>query len=146
MTPVFQSILTAPGGDCFRACVASIFELPLEVVPHFLGDAAGDANWTDAQWRGLVEFAQGRGYMPWWIDPENDPHGDAAEQVRDLERRGGHYVATVRPYEETELGHCVVMQGGRLVHDPMPGGSGAEGVAPVLYICFIDLADSGRML
>jgi hypothetical protein len=146
MKPVHQTILTAPGGDCFRACVASIFELPLEAVPHFLGDAAGDANWTDGQWRRLVEFAQARGYMPWWIDPEKDPHGDAAEQVRDLEARDGHYVATVRPYAGSRLGHCVVMQGGRLVHDPMPGGIGAEKAAPVLYICFIDLADSSRML
>jgi hypothetical protein len=39
MKPTMQTILpsdTEPlRGDCFRACVASIFELPIEDVPHF---------------------------------------------------------------------------------------------------------------
>ena len=34
MKPVAQTILTVPGGDCFRACIASIFELPIEALPN----------------------------------------------------------------------------------------------------------------
>ena len=40
MIPVDQTILYDPDpaslmGNCFQACVASIFELPLDMVPHF---------------------------------------------------------------------------------------------------------------
>lgn len=39
MKPVTQTILPSdtgsPIGDCFRACIATIFELPIEQVPHF---------------------------------------------------------------------------------------------------------------
>lgn len=35
MIPVEQTILTAPLGNCFAACVASILECPLEAVPHY---------------------------------------------------------------------------------------------------------------
>lgn len=37
MKPVHQNIFGSPNGNCFQACVASIFELPLEDVPHFCG-------------------------------------------------------------------------------------------------------------
>lgn len=44
MNPVYQTIFTGPGqpgfgpgnvGDCLRACLASILEVPLDRVPHF---------------------------------------------------------------------------------------------------------------
>ena len=38
MKPVDQTILTAPGGNCFAACVASILELPLADVPNFCSE------------------------------------------------------------------------------------------------------------
>ncbi len=33
MIPVEQTILAPPDGNCFAACVASIFEVPIEAVP-----------------------------------------------------------------------------------------------------------------
>ena len=36
MKPVDQTDWTPKTGDCFRACVASIFELPIESVPNFM--------------------------------------------------------------------------------------------------------------
>jgi len=45
MRPVDQTILAGDSGphkgDCFRACVASILELPIEAVPHFM-EMSGD--------------------------------------------------------------------------------------------------------
>jgi len=38
MKPVFQTNNSVPGGDCLRACVASILELDIEEVPHFCGE------------------------------------------------------------------------------------------------------------
>lgn len=36
MIPVFQTIVDPAEGNCFPACLASILELELEFVPHFL--------------------------------------------------------------------------------------------------------------
>jgi hypothetical protein len=146
MEPVKQSILTAPGGDCFRACVASIFELPLEAVPHFLEGSGLEDNWTDAQWLRLVEFAQARGFHPWWIDTEKDPTGDAREQLAELERSDGYYVATLRPALGARTAHCVVMHRGQVVHNPEGRQQLPSAAEPFLYICFLGLADSRRVL
>lgn len=35
MKPVYQTEFGTKLGDCFRACVASIFELPIEDIPNF---------------------------------------------------------------------------------------------------------------
>lgn len=41
MKPVDQTLMLERGepGDCYRACIASIFELPIEDVPHFTLEA-----------------------------------------------------------------------------------------------------------
>ena len=36
MTPINQSIVNEGDGDCFRAAVASVLDLTLEQVPHFI--------------------------------------------------------------------------------------------------------------
>jgi hypothetical protein len=36
MKKVYQEIISSDNGDCMRACVASLFELDLYDVPHFL--------------------------------------------------------------------------------------------------------------
>ena len=35
MKPVYQTVLNDVLGDCFRACVVSIFEFPIEEMPNF---------------------------------------------------------------------------------------------------------------
>lgn len=47
MKPVYQTIVSAPGvvGNCWVACIASLLEISIEDVPHFLelyGSAAVD--------------------------------------------------------------------------------------------------------
>jgi hypothetical protein len=36
MKPVFQTIVDKDKGNCFAACLASVLEIPLEIVPNFL--------------------------------------------------------------------------------------------------------------
>lgn len=36
MTPVYQTEFAPPKGNCFQACIASLLDLPLEDVPHFI--------------------------------------------------------------------------------------------------------------
>jgi len=45
MIPVQQTIDRIPGGDCFRACVASVLEMKIDDVPHFCEDGKHDGVW-----------------------------------------------------------------------------------------------------
>lgn len=44
MIPIFQQIVDKGRGDCFKCCVASIFELDYDQVPNFIEDPS---NWMD---------------------------------------------------------------------------------------------------
>lgn len=55
MTPVFQTIVDKDHGNCMQAAMASLFDLPLDAVPHFL--ECGD------QWFSVMnEFIKSRGF------------------------------------------------------------------------------------
>ena len=41
MMPVYQTVLEPPHGNCLQACIASLFELPLEDVPNFMAYGSG---------------------------------------------------------------------------------------------------------
>lgn len=70
MIEVEQTICVPPKGDCLRACVASIFELPIDQVPNFIEASnfkkAADGEWhgdpTNGWWDALVSWSQDRGY------------------------------------------------------------------------------------
>lgn len=121
MIPVEQTIMggdsTMPGvhGNCLQACVASIFELPLDEVPHFVGED----DWWNA-WRTWIE---GRGFML----------GNAFHTFEDHEQTklnghpsdGIYWIATVKSprlvKENGEPGlHSIVMCGGEVAWDPHP--------------------------
>lgn len=125
MIPVEQSILmddvpagkameaVARGraaGDCMRACVASILELPLDEVPHFV-QYCDHPEGTDSHlwWWALVGFCAAHGWRVSYV--EEPPPGwsiAAGTSTR------GH-------------GHVVVVCHGRIEHDPHPSGHGLAG-------------------
>jgi hypothetical protein len=99
MKPVMQSIVDPVNGDCLRACIASIFELPLEEVPHFValgtGWHAALQNWLRPMglvmqsypYRGAVDVPA---WWPsgWWIasvESEVYPGGSHAVVMRGTE-------------------------------------------------------------
>lgn len=129
MTPVHQTIFRVPGGNCFQACVASIFDLQLEEVPYFLDGAAGDSRWTQEQWDSVRSFARLHGRAALWVDNETEP--DAALRLASSDL---YYIAT-GPGPHPDFGHCVVMHKGQNIHDPMPSGSFLS-AEPWLYIFF----------
>jgi hypothetical protein len=56
VTPHKQTILDDGNGDCFRTCVASLFDLPVEQVPHFLAQGGDTVTEPFRAWlkdRGL---------------------------------------------------------------------------------------------
>jgi len=61
--PVYQTRVSNVDGDCLRACVASILEMPCAAVPNWLGDAvaADDVH----GWHGaMLEWLMDRGLHP----------------------------------------------------------------------------------
>ena len=55
MKKVFQTIIDRGNGNCMQAAIASLFELPLEKVPHFISLGK---DW----WQTYCDFLQEQGY------------------------------------------------------------------------------------
>lgn len=126
MKPIDQTILAPPNGDCLRACVASVFELALDEVPHFCGDHR--ACWFEA----LRDWCRQRGFNPMLIHPDvlrDDPRGVCI--VSGKSPRGDWL-------------HSVVYRDGALAHDPHPSRAGVPSATDVLF--FVPLDPSCREL
>jgi len=116
MKPISQTEFAPPDGNCLQACLASIFELSLDVVPEFQYLYEFE-HWHDY----LVSWTLNRyGLQPIWISPEN------------FTPQGYHLIGG-----KTEKGveHVVVGYQGQIVHDPIPGG--AQGFRPEVYVLFV---------
>ena len=111
MTPVFQTIHQHRNGNCFQACVASIFDLPIKAVPHFMENSAGD-KWTQEQWDAVRKFGEDNGTQACWIDNPEEP-----ELVKMLHESDLYYIGIGLSFAG-DWGHCVVMHKGQNVHDP----------------------------
>lgn len=102
-------------GDCLRACVASILELDLLDVPHF-----------------VHEHTHGEIAMMDWL---------ATKGIECL-RLQGHYevqthvIYTGRSPRSTHGRHAVVGLAGEIVHDPHPSRAGLKGLAEFTYLLF----------
>ena len=129
MTPVRQTI-HGIGGNCFAACLATIFDLPLSEVPHLFGQSGGKSIWTQQQWDAVRLFGWERGREATWLDPDNE---EDSPLIRILNESQVPTIAT-GPSMAGDFGHCVVMQNGKIVHDPA-GCCGLKG-PPWLYILF----------
>lgn len=117
MRPVDQGYLHDPEqgtlGDCFRACLASVLEVPISAVPHF---ALLGSRWhrvLDGYLAGLsreIEWAKG---VP--------PNGIWA-------------IATVQSPRSSDVKHSVIWKDGEIVHDPHPSRAGGEGPDGYFYL------------
>lgn len=125
MIPVVQSIVAAGDvpdrvpGDCVRACVASIFELRLEQVPHFVASPRG---WYPA----IQDWLRPMGL---WLchDDYNEP--STRPVPKGHRYPAGWWWASVNSENFPGSTHAVVMRGlylpGRedpdiVAHDPSP--------------------------
>lgn len=118
MTPIHQTIFATddparPVGNCLQAAIASLLDLPLDAVPHFVGDDAatdGDLHWW-TQWR---RWCADRGLtVRDAIEPEpGELYLAGGPSPRDPERRS----------------HVAIYRDDELVHDPYQGGAGVAKV------------------
>jgi len=108
MKPVMQSICDKGKGDCLRACVASLLELEIEQVPHFIRFG----NWHGALTYFLAAFGiqfNGTGRL-------------VEGRVPELEDTvAGLIIATVPSLNFENTAHVVLADSdGCVVHDPSP--------------------------
>lgn len=111
MIQVEQTIFAPPLGNCYAACVASIFEVPLSAVPHPTADEGTDKDgWARYTARMHREFFVPRGLAEITFPaPDNRWHP-----------MGYAILGALSPRFEGEL-HAVVTLDGRIVWDPHPG-------------------------
>lgn len=119
MTPVDQQFTNRPEigqfGDCQRAVIASLLDLPIEQVPHFLQEAEGE---SDPYWTGMQTFLRKFGFAflennrAWSFFGDE---GDIYHQISGPSPRGNG------------LYHAVVGCNGQIVFDPHPSRAGLVG-------------------
>ena len=124
MKSVMQTVFGFKNGDCMRACVASIFELPIEEVPNF-----NEPDQSHFE-RKLDAWGTSVGLTVVDISVEND---DTKVLLKDC-----WLIACGRsPRGKTKNNrHAVVWRNGRMVHDPHPDQRGIRG-NPETYTIFI---------
>lgn len=118
MTPVPQSILHDPAngktGDCFRACIASLLDFPIEEVPHVCdGKPEDDRTWYTefTDWLaplGLIYLEFGVG--PGWAESFAAAGGESFHIISGRSPRG-HL-------------HAIVGRNGEPFFDPHPSKAG----------------------
>lgn len=130
MKPVYQDKFLAvagvpDAGNCFQACVASIFELGLGDVPNFA--AAGEREW----WDELVLWTEAKGFGPVWIE---------APLSAAWKSWPGYVVACGNTARGNK--HCVVLRAGELAHDPYlrngVHGSGLTSIDGLIVFVVLD--------
>ncbi len=122
MTPVDQTKFGMPEGNCFAACVATIFGLPLESVPHFMHLAE---DWFESFRKWSIEAL---GHEPVLITAGIEERLVAPTIVSGPAARG--------------IDHSTVWVSGKLFHDPHPSRAG---LLSVMDIClFVPLKPATR--
>lgn len=101
-------------GDCVRACTASVLDLPIDSVPHFVADQPGD-EWYDT-WEAFMR-SKGRPITIITIPWEKPPVPM------------GYYLASGPSPRGVK--HMVVMRDGAVAHDPHPSRAGLSEVEVV---------------
>lgn len=119
MNPVDQEFVhdlsIGQQGDCFRACIASVLELPISEVPHFAQLTHGSSS--SAFWNMAYDWLEARGYEYTFRSRMNRADQDKAE----------YHMMTGPSPRGNGTYHCVVAQGGVIVHDPHPTRAGLTG-------------------
>lgn len=107
MKKVDQTIICKGNGDCFRAAIASIFELAIEQVPHF---TMYDERWNDL----FLIFLDFMGWEYWGVSAN-------PKDFKFKNSFNGFYLASVESATFKGVFHSVILdKHGVVVHDPNP--------------------------
>lgn len=111
MTPVMCSMKTdieaGTYGDCMRACIATLMDLPSSDVPHFFHD---DPDPNEAH-RRIAEFLIGNKYAPFYTQFDAVLELPQLLEFMEVYSKHAYYILQ-------SANHAVVCKGGKIVHDP----------------------------
>lgn len=106
-------------GNCWQTALASVLELPLAIVPHFVQedvDHPNDYRWN--WWYRTIEFLNMMGLTM---------------EVVPLDTPDDFLFVTGRSPRGHNLHHVVIYRDGVMVHDPHPDGTGLASIDPNAY-------------
>lgn len=135
MTPVHCLVRHQPPdsyGDCVRACVASLLDLPAESVPHF----AGIAKTGDEMLTYMRVWLMTQGYAPFIGHFDGDASVSEILQQQAMVNPGCYFML----FGRVEGGdHVVICRNDKIVHDPnwyrtAMTGPGSTGVWIVMVL------------
>jgi hypothetical protein len=119
MTPVTQEFLHDPDngvyGDCQRAVIASLLDLKIDAVPHFIQISNNDPGLF---WDELQKFCRSHGYVHITTNAPAMAWGDAGDVF--------HEISGPSP-RGNGVFHAVVGKDGQIVFDPHPSRAGLAG-------------------
>jgi len=118
---VMQTIL-GEHGNCMRACLASIFDVPIEECPDLSAEYDSGGNW----WALLTEWCKTRDLSPRF-------------EYTPCEPPKGYSMAGGASPRDIGRGHSCVALGGEIVHDPHPDGGGLSSIED--YIWFVNVGE-----
>jgi len=136
MKPVFQTDLSRETGDCYRACIASLFELPIEEVPNFWLQIPNSNNLVPDQlikewWLSIRLWSESR-YNLVPLDFKWSEESDLTWLLKDV-----YLIASGTSPRYPDLDHSVIIFNNKIVHDPHPSGVGFGGNKPKLITVFV---------
>lgn len=112
-------------GDCHRACVASILNLPCEAVPNFCAPLPGE-EWVSGRWRERErEWLLAHGYCP--ITMTYSPDATLEQVLEGSTYYNQDIYWILGGTSRNGTGHSVVAYNGEIVHDPSLDDSGIIG-------------------
>lgn len=103
MIPVKQNIVGSKHANCLQACIASILDKPLNLVPNFM--LFGNKYY----WEALYLYIRSIGF------------GGIA-YVNGLPKNDDYYIVSLDFGHTFDYSHCVIYKDGNIVHDPHPKG------------------------
>jgi hypothetical protein len=122
MKPVMQTLFHDKDGtgNCFEACLASIFEMDLKYVPNFHCE-----NWFGK----FLEWLKTKGYTTYGslYDIEIEKYSGGID---------GYFIVVGESPRGKHIkgGHAVVYKKGKMAHDPHPEGTGVVSIKYVMSI------------
>jgi len=125
MIPVCQTNTSDTIGDCVRACIASIFEFEIEVMPNFWEQTQDGLKFTQLVSAWVTEHL---GYVLVSVNFDED----LSKIIEDV-----LCIAVAKSTVDSDVQHAVVWQGG-IVHDPHPEKLGFI-EEPTVFMLFIPL-------
>lgn len=112
MRKIYQTKYGKPGGNCFQAAIASLFEIDLDKVPDFCNVYDTD---TEEWYKQFIKWLNKRGFSS--IPLEAD----------DIERpnyKDCYLLVTGK--NKNHVNHCVIYRNGEVVHNPNKNGKGIK--------------------